>query len=115
MSDATLEEQLAARDFSRGGQSVDPYDPPSARLMAYALCWAAEWGDLGQPPAVDACYIDGVKETIGHMLACWLVQSAGWDCCETGVARNLIPWDEAPRWNVDQWKVFLIKTAKENR
>lgn len=96
------------------GWKIEPR-PLTTHEMAHALHWAAEWADLDQPGEVDASYIDGVRETIGHQLACWLVQSAGWEFCETAVAVDLIPWEEAPRWSVDQWQAFLLRTARENR
>jgi hypothetical protein len=88
---------------------TDVRTAPTLAAMAHAMSWAAEWADLDDEVTPD--YAAGMHETIGHLLACWLVQGAGWECCGTAEAVEMIPWDKAPRWTVSQWKKFLRKTS----
>ena len=73
--------------------------------MAHIMMWATEWADMNE--GGDSPYLQGARETIGHMLACWLAQCGGWGCCGTGEATGLIPWDEVHSWDVERWCEFL--------
>jgi hypothetical protein len=71
-------------------------------IMAEHVHWAHEWIEDSD----DHNYALGAKEAIGHMVACWLTQVVGYDCCETaypvGVlfdtpAKNLKGWERKIR------------------
>lgn len=53
------------------------------------LLWGAEWCEVGDEDA-DLWYCLGGAETVGHILACWLVQRCGCDSVETTTGRDIV-------------------------
>ena len=82
-------------------------------MAAQVLLWASEWYEIPdqqgmteeQRGAVCLYYL-GVRETVGHLLSCILVQVYGWDCCGTGEAVEMLCWDDLPKTE-EGWSALL--------
>lgn len=54
------------------------------------LEWGGQWAEPDEKDSVQRPYYLGSAESIGHLLACWMVQVGGMDGFETAVGRDIL-------------------------
>lgn len=85
-------------------------------VQAQALLYAGEWAfDSvygGEEQGPDHTYVAGCRETVGHLLACYLVQHGGHDSFGTAEARDLIDWEGQPL-TISGWEELLKQHEKQ--
>lgn len=77
-----------------------------ARALVYAGEWAFDSVYDGEEQGPDSAYVQGCRETVGHLLACYLAQEGGHSSFGTAEARDLIDW-EGPPLTLQGWLKLL--------